>query len=75
MSADPAAWSDWNNIVKKIINKDILTSEEAFIAVKSFIQFHIDEFGFELGWLLDELKTISIDSQRWIDAVEKALNE
>jgi hypothetical protein len=75
MSADPAAWCDWNNVVKKIIGKDLLTSEEVLHTTKGFVQFHIDEFGFELGWLIEELNKITVSSQRWIGCVKKALAE
>lgn len=73
MSADPAAWGDWNNVVKKISANNHLTSFEALNATKEFIKFHQDEFGFELDWVVARLSRISINNLEWLDCVSKAL--
>ena len=71
MSADPAAWEDWNNVIKKISNNNLLTSFETLNASIKFIKFHQDEFGFELNWLINKLNTTSIESPEWLDCVTR----
>ena len=72
MSADSAAWEDWNNIVQKITNERLLTSGETLRVTKAFVKFHEDEFGFDLGWLTDELSNLSDEDEKWVKVVERS---
>ena len=75
MSADPAAWDDWINSVKKISDEELLTSKEAFLCTVEFVRFHKDEFGFELGWLIDGINAMSEDNEKWTASINKALQD
>jgi hypothetical protein len=75
MPADSAAWNDWENTVNKITVKEWLTSDEVLRATREFIDFHQNEFGFDLKWLIKELDTISVDSEKWLKTLEKAMRE
>ncbi len=75
MSADPAAWEDWKKAVEKITGEELLTSDEVLCAVREFIKFHQEEFGFDLNWLIDKLNATSVDSSDWIRSVRTALNQ
>jgi hypothetical protein len=75
MSADPAAWWDWGNVVSKIASEEFLTPADALRATIEFMRFHHNEFGFEVGWLVDKLNALPVDSKEWLDAVNKALTE
>lgn len=74
MSADPAAWGDWKNAAKKITDKELLTTDEAFRATQVFIKFHQEEFGFDLSWVLNKLDSISANSEDWLASIREALN-
>jgi len=73
MSADPAAWSDWETSVKKITSEELLTSDEAFQATKIFVSFHQEEFGFDLSWLIDNLNTMTPYCEEWKTSIRQAL--
>lgn len=75
MSADPAAWEDWGRCVKKVTDREELTSDEAFRAAWTFVKYHIEEWGFELQWVIDKLNEMSVDSEAWKKCVERALDE
>ncbi|MCL2016158.1 MAG: hypothetical protein FWG68_07940 [Defluviitaleaceae bacterium] len=57
-SADPAAWEDWQNVLQKMKITEPMTVEQALQATENFVKFHIDEFGFELDWVIGELKSL-----------------
>ncbi len=73
MSADPAAWGDWKDSVKKVTDRELLTTDEALDATRKFIVFHRDEFGFNLGWLVDRLDGMTANDKNWLDSIENAL--
>jgi len=75
MSADPAAWGDWKTSVKKITSEQSLTPNEAFQATKTFVNFHQDEFGFDLSWLIDKLNTMSSNGDEWKTSIRQALKQ
>ena len=75
MSADPAAWWDWGNVVSKITKDEFLSPIDVLRAAVEFMRFHQDEFGFEIGWVIDKLNNLSVDSQEWISALNEALKE
>ncbi len=75
MSADPAAWGDWNNSVKKITKRDSLTSCEAFEATYGFIVFHQEEFGFDLSWVIEKMQTMSADSDDWKSSIKNVIDK
>jgi len=74
MSADPAAWGDWKNMVIRITNKELLTVDEALEVTQKFIIFHRDEFGFDLDWLIDRLNTMTSNNEDWLSSIKKALS-
>ena len=74
-SADSAAWLDWMNSVKKITVEELLTSDEALCTTRAFIDFHKKEFGFDLKWLIEELNSMSANSDKWLKSVKKAVEE
>jgi len=73
MSADPAAWNDWKISVKKITTNEFLTFDETLQAIKIFVVFHKETFGFNLVWLIDKLNLISVDDIMWSTIVKQAM--
>jgi hypothetical protein len=72
ISADPAAFQSWVDSVKKVTGEDVLTYDEAFQASLIFLKLYQIEFGFEIGWIIDELSVASGKNERWINCVKKA---
>ena len=73
-SADPAAWNDWKNVVKRVIRKDCLDLQEVLDATYAFIKFHQDEFGFKLSHVLKKIKSVTTESPKFILCLNWALN-
>ena len=65
-SADPAAISDWEEIVGEQFGlvKE-LSSSEIFITIINFLKFHVDEFDFNLKWLIDKIKNDYQNLDKW----------
>jgi hypothetical protein len=74
MPADQAAWADWGNCVKKAFIKDKLSPKEAFQAVIKFITFYQEEFGYDLEWLINEMRSTQ-PAERWANIVQKVIRE
>jgi hypothetical protein len=72
ISADPAAFVDWVNSVKKVTVKEMLTEDEAFEASLMFVSLYRNDFGFEVGWIIDDLGITQISDMRWNDGVDRA---
>jgi hypothetical protein len=73
ISADPAAWEDWIDSVKKISNADLLTHDEVFQVIIVFLDFYMSEFGFDIGVILEDIKNMSIKSDTWLSFVNKSI--
>jgi len=73
ITADPAAWEDWIDSVKKITDAEFLTHKEALQASIVFLEFYMTEFGFEIGWILDDIKNMSSDNEIWRSFIKKAI--
>jgi len=73
ISADPAAWDDWINSVKKITEAELLTDKEALQASIVFLEFYMTEFGFEIGWIVDDIKSMSSDNEMWLSSIKKSI--
>jgi len=72
--ADPAAWEDWERVVKRITCNDCLDMQEVLDATYAFIKFHQDEFGFKLAHILEKIKTITTESAKFILCLNWVLN-
>lgn len=73
-SADSAMYFDWENIVDKVTIKKSMTSLEAFQAMILFLKFYQKEFGFKLGWILEELEKKSVFQEKWTSNIINILN-
>lgn len=74
MPADSAAWIDWKNCIQKTFNKEILSQAEVFQAIIVFLGFYQEEFGYNLNWILNELKN-GQQGKKWEDIIYKVTNE
>lgn len=72
ISADPAAILDWEKSVKKVTDKEMLTEDEAFEASLIFLSLYQNDFGFEIGWIIDDLGITEIRGMRWNDGIARA---
>lgn len=70
MPADQAAWADWKDCIQRAFKKENLSSKEALQAVAVFLDFYQEEFGYDLNWLLNELKN-NQSTEKWEDIVQK----
>lgn len=70
ISADPAIWDDWKLCSKKITDSALLTTNETYQVMISFLEFYKEEFGFELGELITKLKKAPED-KNWIACVNR----
>jgi len=71
--AFPATWQDWLESVRKISDSDLLSNEESFQSIVIFLKLYMTEFGFEIGWILDEMKNISLNHEIWLSSVKKSI--
>lgn len=55
LPADSAAWLDWNKCVQSLNLIEPFGQEESYLIVLAFVELYQKEFGFDLGWLKDEL--------------------
>ena len=74
ISADPAAIDDWIEVVDKELDVNELSSIDEFQAIIYFLQLHTDEFGFNLQWLIDQIKFDYQNMSKW-DIKFKELGE
>jgi hypothetical protein len=72
ISADPAAFQNWVDSVKKVTDEGVLTYDEAFQASLIFLKLYQIEFGFEVGGVIDELSAMTGKNERWINCIKKA---
>ena len=73
ISADPAAWEDWIDSVKKVSDNNLLKHEEALQAIIVFLEFYMTEFGFNIGWILEDIINLSHKRKEWMSFVDKAI--
>ena len=72
ISADPAAWTDWVSCVKKVSDLDMLKSDEVLQVCRIFLGFYMTDFGFDVGWILQDLEKLSAESDIWLTCVKKS---
>ena len=68
----PKAWEHWCDAVKLVTVKNVLTHDEAQRAIEAFLEYYINEFGFDLEWMLKEIKSLLATSEIWLSFVKKA---
>ena len=70
LPADPATYDDWTNLVKEVAGKERLSEDEAFNLITSFLRFHIENFGYDLQYVIDDLPEFK--AKYWTACLEKA---
>ena len=53
MSADPAAWDDWIDAVRKVTQNEYITEEEARTAMLVLMKGYNDHHGFDLSDVIE----------------------
>ena len=72
-TADPAAWTDWDNILQKENIDELLNIKQIIISIKDFFKFHKEKFGFDLDIAINEFDDISSNKEQFEKYVENIL--
>ena len=71
-TADPAAWEDWIDSITRITDASLLSPDEALKACMVFLEFYMSEFGFDVGWILEDIRNMSDNDKVWLFYVNHA---
>lgn len=74
MPMDSAKWADWIECVEKTATHDRneLDEQEAFQAMKEFLELYKTEFGFDLTWIIAEVNKAE-SKEKWKKYVHEAM--
>jgi hypothetical protein len=71
ISADPATWHEWVSCANKVQNGGVLTADNAFQTLISFLRFNEEQYGYRTNMILDEMQNPSYQ-KRWKQLLQKA---
>ena len=70
--ADPATWSEWVVCAESIQNGGLLTADNAFQTLNSFLYYNEQQYGYLTTLILDSIQTPSFQ-HRWNELLDRVV--
>jgi len=71
MSADIAAWRDWEGIFAQVNTNTFLNSQEVYQAVEKFLEMYQSQYGFNITRIIEEIKNSNKLFEKWEQVIDK----